>query len=437
MTSTKSQTLATVQELLQAGVPRVRATLEGMELGARAMNSWRIRPTPAGKLQSLYESRPSWLLNASTSAGERALEGLPEFGQLVTLLETAPELEEEFRSGAYSDAGGWGPPTAKAVVMNVVRLALHASEFEAVDDAVRRAVQILDESMSEDFVMRVVAPLNNLSSDILPIRLDEQFRIDRMSWIDAQTYWSWTQYASVSARDRIEVDAPIALFGKVGLQKFRSPRAAKKDESRRLYELALRLVHLLRLQCPGRLSAPWVQVSFSSPAGGGGAHSYILSPKEEGPGGLNIRHGDDDRLRVLWIACKSAPANVLEALRWFGHSRERYREEDRAIDLVTAAEALFLGDGDPELKHRLSLRAAYYIGTSIEGRLDVFRHIKTAYDVRSALVHGSSTQVKKHLKDKPLIEFSTHTEGMIRSAITRALEAGMPTDWDQVLLGVD
>jgi hypothetical protein len=222
-------------------------------------------------------------------------------------------------------------------------------------------------------------------------------------------------------------------------EKFRNQRKGTKDESRRLYELALRVVHLLRLQCPGRLSAPWVRVSFSSPEGGGGSSSYILSPKEEGPGGLRLRHGDDDRLRILWVASRSTPANVLEALRWFGHSRERYREEDRAIDLMTAAEALFLGDADTntELKHRLSLRAAYYVSSSIGERLDVFRHIKTAYDVRSALVHGSSTRVKKHLKDKPLVAFSNHTEAIICSAIIiHALERGMPTDWDRVLLGV-
>jgi hypothetical protein len=54
-------------------------------------------------------------------------------------------------------------------------------------------------------------------------------------------------------------------------------------------------------------------------------------------------------------------------------------------------EALFLTGGEKqELKYRLALRAAHFIGKSVEERRHYFDSLREAYDLRSKIVHGDA-----------------------------------------------
>ena len=275
-----------------------------------------------------------------------------------------------------------------------------------------------------EVAVQYVAPISWVEAEELPLKLDDELSIDRMSSFNSGD-WAWTADYS---RDRIDPE-PAAIFGARSIE---GTRPVSKDHLLAIYERVLRVVHLLRLQCRQRVSSPWLHIRLD----GGAQSSFILSPKEEGPGRLFIEMDDAHRLVVLWRGCNTAPRKVLEALRWFGHSKERHREEDRAIDIMTAAEGLFL-DERQELGFRLSLRTAHYCSRSTTERGKVFDHIKAAYKVRSKLVHGdSSSDVRKETGGRPLSKFTDQTESLLRGAIVRALEHGLPTDWDAVVLGL-
>ena len=82
------------------------------------------------------------------------------------------------------------------------------------------------------------------------------------------------------------------------------------------------------------------------------------------------------------------------ALRRVRDAPLRLGLEDTLIDLVIAAEALFLTDAGKaedrgELTYRLALRAAVFINDPPPRRGQVLRFFRGAYRARSAVVHGS------------------------------------------------
>jgi hypothetical protein len=62
--------------------------------------------------------------------------------------------------------------------------------------------------------------------------------------------------------------------------------------------------------------------------------------------------------------------------------------EDKLIDLVISAEALFSPSREGELKFRIAQRAALLLGADSDQRRRVMKLFRDAYDARSALVHG-------------------------------------------------
>jgi hypothetical protein len=83
---------------------------------------------------------------------------------------------------------------------------------------------------------------------------------------------------------------------------------------------------------------------------------------------------------------------IAVATKRYSYAHERYDREDRIIDLLIAAEALFLpkSGGQGELKYRLKLHAAMFLGNDSHTKKQIFDDMSFAYDLRSKIVHGSS-----------------------------------------------
>jgi hypothetical protein len=106
-------------------------------------------------------------------------------------------------------------------------------------------------------------------------------------------------------------------------------------------------------------------------------------------------------------------------IRRFSQSSERDDIEDRIIDLMISAEALFLSSGGSfqgELKYRLAHRAAMLIGDDIGDRKYVFEFMQNAYNVRSSIVHGSIPKLPKKIdgEEYTLEEFCSDIEMYLR-----------------------
>lgn len=134
------------------------------------------------------------------------------------------------------------------------------------------------------------------------------------------------------------------------------------------------------------------------------------------------------------------------AARRFSFAHERYNSQDKIVDLLIAAEALFLCDqgGIGELRYRLSLRAAFFLTDDSQTRKRIFADFKTAYDLRSKIVHGGEVE-KDFFKIKDSEEYGI--DGFVKKiqlyiccaiykAISIANEPNSPkhlVDWDELV----
>jgi hypothetical protein len=156
-------------------------------------------------------------------------------------------------------------------------------------------------------------------------------------------------------------------------------------------------------------------------------------------------------LPAFWAAFQRARGTPFlgATARRFGYAGERHRPEDRLVDLMIAAEALFLSDTAEakergEMRFRLSLRFAWFVEADSSSRQERFRHIRNAYDARSALVHGGV--LDENLLKLPgegqvtLTKFVDATEDILRVALRKAIETapfskGKLVDWNSVIFG--
>lgn len=134
------------------------------------------------------------------------------------------------------------------------------------------------------------------------------------------------------------------------------------------------------------------------------------------------------------------------AFRRFAYAADRARAEDQIIDAMIAAESLLLRGGGGELKFRLALRGAKFLHDQPEQRRSTFRFLKNAYDVRSAIAHGStpdpsSLKASDGSRCKNLQEFAREVQRVLRIAMQKAVRRiasqGAFTDekWDELTLG--
>lgn len=120
---------------------------------------------------------------------------------------------------------------------------------------------------------------------------------------------------------------------------------------------------------------------------------YTLDPCELAP----VRDLYDTLLQFEGMRDR-APVNLDLALQSFSDMYERhsFRADTRLIDAVTALEAL-LGTRH-ELTFRLTFRIAVILGSNHDHRLEIFKQMKDAYQLRSDVVHGSRLTPKQRAK---------------------------------------
>jgi len=98
------------------------------------------------------------------------------------------------------------------------------------------------------------------------------------------------------------------------------------------------------------------------------------------------------RLPSTAVALRDARPAIRLASRRLSLAALRDSDEDRTVDACIGLEAL-LGEGQTELKHRLSLRAATALAgspTALDPKV-VYELMRKVYDHRSAVVHGSGS----------------------------------------------
>ncbi|WP_311170628.1 HEPN domain-containing protein [Halobellus ordinarius] len=92
----------------------------------------------------------------------------------------------------------------------------------------------------------------------------------------------------------------------------------------------------------------------------------------------------------------SPPESYRIAIDKFSTSFNRTNENDRLLDSVIALEAIYLKSTETqEMSYRLSQRGALLLGNTKDEAKEIQSTLRDAYNHRSSLVHGSSTDVEQ------------------------------------------
>jgi len=92
-----------------------------------------------------------------------------------------------------------------------------------------------------------------------------------------------------------------------------------------------------------------------------------------------------EKLRKLPLSLKNKLMIPIEKLNHYGSGDKGV---DTAIDLRICLESIFLSDGNKvQLRYTLSLRAALFLGDTLEKKKEIKKLIRDAYDVTSSAVH--------------------------------------------------
>jgi Apea-like HEPN len=206
---------------------------------------------------------------------------------------------------------------------------------------------------------------------------------------------------------------------------------------------------LSKVSIPGVLTFPidWplqgsTKFTFANPGLTPWFNTYSLSQEEA------------KAFQRFWSHFRRATSKAVlaNAVRRFSYAGERERPDDRLVDLMIAAESLFLGGEDDatdrgELRYRLALRAAFFLDHRDYSRREVFDHTRRAYDGRSAIVHGGGEPKSSTLRsptDAPmsLHDFSELTAGLMRMALKKGIDVAAGTqgtkgsllDWNALII---
>ena len=107
---------------------------------------------------------------------------------------------------------------------------------------------------------------------------------------------------------------------------------------------------------------------------------------------------------------------------------------DQFVDLRIALEALFLRDftneRSQEMRFRLPLFGAWFLGLDFEDRGRIRKVLRNAYDVASGAVHTGSIAFTG--ENRALL---ADAQALCRDGIFKLLRNGPPTDWGDLILG--
>jgi len=200
---------------------------------------------------------------------------------------------------------------------------------------------------------------------------------------------------------------------------------------------ALRLFKHIGVSCTG-------SVEWSETFPGTGVRYRVLRSTPFG-GRFELGTAEVPHFVELWRLLEAGAGRLGFIIHRFNLAFERGLLVDRIVDLVIAAESLFLRDlaERGEMRFRFAVRAAKFIEHPQYSERDVFRVMRRAYDARSAVVHGGSPSDFR-LPDNPsatLPVFIDVVEELVRVGLRKALHMGEAANqlsqsdyWDSLIL---
>lgn len=299
-----------------------------------------------------------------------------------------------------------------------------------------------------------VAPIMGFQPEKVPIRLEPKLQIDRLTDEEIGRCLRVNVYPGIHSGGTLHLTYPFAVryrflekkrFGDLSVDP-----AAIEAEQEALTSKILSVVHCLRLFKSGGVSIPSLVIFTPHWPLEGGTSGGMVEPRTVG-GQYTLTSGECEAFQEFWKKYNLARRTpfIDGAIRRFGYAGERHRPEDRLVDLIVCAESLFLSDAGEtrergEMRFRLSLRFAVFADLQDYGRTDAFRLMRSAYDARSAIVHGGRISPNDLNLPKvgkaTLSKFVEAVEEALRATLHQAIETqpidkSRLVDWDALILG--
>ena len=156
---------------------------------------------------------------------------------------------------------------------------------------------------------------------------------------------------------------------------------------------------------------------------------------------VSLNRQDGEYLSKLWQGYMVSPerARMDLALRRLRNASERSRDDDRILDLMIAAEALFIprGSGHDELRFRVSLHGAFSLESDMTERKRVYKILAGGYDFRSKVAHGDDPgSVRVGGESFDIHRLLPELESIIRKALQLRMESPtVEVDWLSLVAG--
>jgi len=295
---------------------------------------------------------------------------------------------------------------------------------------------------ADQIPFKTVAPLPHLVAPAFPLRLNNELVLDRLTESEVTRCYQ----AGVIRPDSLQF--PL-IYGQVtvGIRRtvFLPKLIRRGDEPPEPLEAegegsfgnrplsrgdlviddvlsALRLFKNTQIRAAGftiGTDSPWLS----------GTTSYQVLGRWPYCRGFELSENDVPQFLALWHLLEQRATNFRFSIHRFNLAFDRGLLADRIVDLVIAAEALFLSDigNEPyrgELGYRLALRAAKFIEHQNYVEHGIFRLMRRAYIARSAIVHGGGLPRDTGLPDNPSAELSIFIdaiEELVRLGLRKAL----------------
>jgi hypothetical protein len=391
--------------------------------------------------------------------------GLTEYADLVAALEADPIIGGRLGTEIVGGAGlGGGPWQVLGVVQELVlKIIRQSGGFEVSPesraDLVQRWLRYL---RRQHEIVTVLAPLSDFSSESKPIPLSERMVIDELSAEEigaALTLGGWTvtfyeptwgmglatpsMMVPPTFAVRIRYEIPITVGGGTA-EEIEATLTAEGDATERVEDVLL----ALRLFKRGRVGIRsifklipdmWGEASRALSGGRAGYTGHFRTDT------FALSTDESSEFPDFYKRVTEARANgVIEAAaRRFVYASDRSRPDDELVDLVIAAESLFLAKNErSELSFRLATRGASFADDRPEQRRRVMAFLRKAYDARSDVVHNGTfneAKLRNLAGDKASAgEFADDLEGIVRFALNKAIllvasRETFPPDWDELL----
>ena len=123
----------------------------------------------------------------------------------------------------------------------------------------------------------------------------------------------------------------------------------------------------------------------------------------------------------------------LAIARW-RRSKGSTTPHEKLVELRIALESVLLSDDRGtvgEKRHRLSIRGAWFLGSTFAERKSSFGTLRTLYDYASSVIHAGSP---KETESCPLDRVISDAQHLCRAAILRIAKARAMPDWTDVVL---